>query len=140
MPDNENCVVVGGLRITGLDGWTQTRLAGSLRIRREVADFRIHIDTWRHQGEIEKHVAEVLPRLDTYEVDLDACGPMVLDALIKIKNETDATLTFRRSCREGVCGASIDSSTSWVRTTTATSDGSRRLPRCSATILSGSKC
>ena len=45
------------------------------------------------------------PRLDTYEVDLDTCGPMVLDALIKIKNETDATLTFRRSCREGVCGS-----------------------------------
>ena len=45
------------------------------------------------------------PRLDTYKVDLDTCGPMVLDALIKIKNETDATLTFRRSCREGVCGS-----------------------------------
>ena len=45
------------------------------------------------------------PRLDTYEVDLDACGPMVLDALIKIKNEVDATLTFRRSCREGICGS-----------------------------------
>ena len=39
------------------------------------------------------------------EVDLDACGPMVLDALIKIKNEVDTTLTFRRSCREGVCGS-----------------------------------
>jgi succinate dehydrogenase / fumarate reductase iron-sulfur subunit len=45
------------------------------------------------------------PHLDTYEVDLDACGPMVLDALIKIKNEVDSTLTFRRSCREGVCGS-----------------------------------
>jgi succinate dehydrogenase / fumarate reductase iron-sulfur subunit len=45
------------------------------------------------------------PRLDTYEVDLDHCGPMVLDALIKIKNEIDATLTFRRSCREGICGS-----------------------------------
>ena len=45
------------------------------------------------------------PRLDTYQVDLDACGPMVLDALIKIKNEIDPTLTFRRSCREGVCGS-----------------------------------
>jgi succinate dehydrogenase / fumarate reductase iron-sulfur subunit len=45
------------------------------------------------------------PRLDTYEVDLDACGPMVLDALIKIKNEIDPTLTFRRSCREGICGS-----------------------------------
>ena len=45
------------------------------------------------------------PRIDTYEVDLDRCAPMVLDALIKIKNEMDATLTFRRSCREGVCGS-----------------------------------
>ena len=45
------------------------------------------------------------PRMDTYEVDMDACGPMVLDALIKIKNEIDSTLTFRRSCREGICGS-----------------------------------
>ena len=45
------------------------------------------------------------PRLDTFEIDLDACGPMVLDALIKIKNEVDSTLTFRRSCREGICGS-----------------------------------
>src|SRR5882762_7102247 len=45
------------------------------------------------------------PRLDTYGIDLDACGPMVLDALIKIKNEVDGTLTFRRSCREGICGS-----------------------------------
>ncbi|MDA0339739.1 MAG: succinate dehydrogenase iron-sulfur subunit, partial [Proteobacteria bacterium] len=45
------------------------------------------------------------PRMDTYEVDIDTCGPMVLDALIKIKNEMDSTLTFRRSCREGVCGS-----------------------------------
>jgi succinate dehydrogenase / fumarate reductase, iron-sulfur subunit len=45
------------------------------------------------------------PRVDTYFVDLDTCGPMVLDALIKIKNEIDPTLTFRRSCREGICGS-----------------------------------
>jgi succinate dehydrogenase / fumarate reductase, iron-sulfur subunit len=45
------------------------------------------------------------PRLDTFEIDLDACGPMVLDALIKIKNEVDTTVTFRRSCREGICGS-----------------------------------
>lgn len=45
------------------------------------------------------------PRYDTFEIDLDKCGPMVLDALIKIKNETDTTLTFRRSCREGICGS-----------------------------------
>src|SRR6202008_2996613 len=49
--------------------------------------------------------ADENPRLDTYQVDLDQCGPMVLDALIKIKNEIDPTLTFRRSCREGVCGS-----------------------------------
>ena len=45
------------------------------------------------------------PRLDSYTVDLDRSGPMVLDALIKIKNESDSTLTFRRSCREGICGS-----------------------------------
>ena len=45
------------------------------------------------------------PRLDTYEVDIGNCGPMVLDALFKIKNEMDSTLAFRRSCREGVCGS-----------------------------------
>ena len=45
------------------------------------------------------------PRLDTFEIDLDECGPMVLDALIYIKNKVDPSLTFRRSCREGVCGS-----------------------------------
>jgi len=57
--------------------------------------------------------------MQTYRVDLNVCGPMVLDALIKIKacnafvqnipsdlqNEQDSTLTFRRSCREGICGS-----------------------------------
>ncbi|KAG8470691.1 hypothetical protein KFE25_009112 [Diacronema lutheri] len=45
------------------------------------------------------------PRAQKYEVDLNSCGPMMLDALIKIKNEIDTTLTFRRSCREGICGS-----------------------------------
>lgn len=45
------------------------------------------------------------PRMDTFELDLDNCGPMVLDALIKIKNEVDSSVTFRRSCREGICGS-----------------------------------
>jgi len=45
------------------------------------------------------------PRMDTYEIDLDKCGSMVLDAIIYIKNELDSTLTFRRSCREGICGS-----------------------------------
>ncbi len=45
------------------------------------------------------------PRVDIFEVDIDDCGPMVLDALIKIKNEIDPSVTFRRSCREGICGS-----------------------------------
>ena len=45
------------------------------------------------------------PRIDIYELDADLCGTKVLDAIIYIKNEIDSTLTFRRSCREGVCGS-----------------------------------
>ena len=64
------------------------------------------------------------PRLDTFEVDLDDCGPMVLDALIWIKNKVDSTLTFRRSCREGICGScamNIDG-TNWLACTRFISD------------------
>jgi len=43
--------------------------------------------------------------MQSYQVDMNTCGPMVLDALVKIKNEQDSTLTFRRSCREGICGS-----------------------------------
>ena len=45
------------------------------------------------------------PYIDKFEVNLDDCGPMVLDALIKIKSEHDSSVTFRRSCREGICGS-----------------------------------
>lgn len=45
------------------------------------------------------------PRTDRYEIDLNECGPMILDAIIYIKNHIDPTLTFRRSCREGICGS-----------------------------------
>jgi succinate dehydrogenase / fumarate reductase, iron-sulfur subunit len=48
---------------------------------------------------------EANPSLDTYEIDLDHCGPMVLDALVKINDQIDPTLSYRRSCREGVCGS-----------------------------------
>ena len=64
------------------------------------------------------------PRLDTFEVDLDDCGPMVLDALIWIKNKVDSTLTFRRSCREGICGScamNIDGA-NWLACTRFISD------------------
>ena len=55
---------------------------------------------YRYNPEDEKN-----PSVDTYYINLNECGPMVLDALIKIKNEIDSTLTFRRSCREGICGS-----------------------------------
>src|SRR4051794_5889960 len=45
------------------------------------------------------------PQMDTFEIDRDHCGPMVLDALVKITDEIDPTLAYRRSCREGVCGS-----------------------------------
>jgi succinate dehydrogenase / fumarate reductase iron-sulfur subunit len=59
------------------------------------------------------------PRLDTFEVDLDDCGPMVLDALIWIKSKVDSPLTFRRSCREGICGscAMTMDGTNWLACT-----------------------
>ncbi len=58
------------------------------------------IKVYRYEPEDQQN-----PRVDTYEIDLAECGPMVLDALIKIKTEVDSTLTFRRSCREGICGS-----------------------------------
>ncbi len=61
-----------------------------------VQEFKIY--RWDPEGEGN-------PRMDSYFVDMDECGPMVLDALIKIKNEHDSSLTFRRSCREGICGS-----------------------------------
>jgi succinate dehydrogenase / fumarate reductase iron-sulfur subunit len=66
--------------------------AGAKRVR----EFKIY----RWNPDDEKN-----PHTDIDEIDLDDCGPMVLDALIKIKNEVDGTLTFRRSCREGICGS-----------------------------------
>lgn len=45
------------------------------------------------------------PKLMSYYIDLNDCKPMYLDALIKVKDEMDSTLSFRRSCREGVCGS-----------------------------------
>src|SRR4051794_28040712 len=62
----------------------------------QIAELRIYRWDPEHGGN---------PRLDRYEVPLDVCGPMILDALIWIKNTVDSTLTFRRSCREGICGS-----------------------------------
>jgi succinate dehydrogenase / fumarate reductase iron-sulfur subunit len=68
------------------------------------------------------------PRLDSFEVALDDCGPMVLDVLIWIKNKVDPTLTFRRSCREGICGScamNIDG-TNWLACTRFVSETRKR--------------
>ncbi len=74
------------------DGEYHKAPEGATRVKK----FRVY--RWDPEGEGN-------PRLNTYELDLDQCGPMVLDAVIKIKNEVDSTLTFRRSCREGICGS-----------------------------------
>ena len=74
------------------EGKTWPRPAGARRVK----EFRIY--RWNPEDGQD-------PRRDTYFVDLDDCPPMVLDALIWIKNKVDSTLTFRRSCREGVCGS-----------------------------------
>src|SRR5688500_13361617 len=80
-----------GSRI-GKDGRNFTAPPGAKRVRR----FRIY----RFDPD-----SDAPPRIDTYDLDMASCGPMVLDALIKIKNEVDPTLAFRRSCREGICGS-----------------------------------
>lgn len=58
-----------------------------------------HIYRWNPDEPSQK------PRMQSYTLDLNKTGPMMLDALIRIKNEVDPTLTFRRSCREGICGS-----------------------------------
>jgi hypothetical protein len=58
-----------------------------------------HIYRWNPDEPAQK------PRMQSYTLDLNKTGPMMLDALIRIKNEVDPTLTFRRSCREGICGS-----------------------------------
>lgn len=79
-------------------GTTHKAQSGSKNTR------NFHIYRWDPEKTNKDGVPEN-PQLDTYEVDMDSCGPMVLDALIKIKSEMDSTLTFRRSCREGICGS-----------------------------------
>jgi len=73
-------------------GKTHSAPAGAAKPRR----FKVY--RWQPDGDEN-------PRVDTYEIDVADCGPMILDALIKIKGEIDSSLTFRRSCREGVCGS-----------------------------------
>jgi len=79
-----------------------SKISGKARKHRAPADAKTvrSFKIYRYDPETGEN-----PRYDTYELDLDQTGPMVLDALLKIKNEVDSTLTFRRSCREGICGS-----------------------------------
>ena len=79
-------------RYDGRQGRHHPAPAGAKRVRK----FRIY--RWDPESAAN-------PRIDTFDIDLDDCGPMVLDALIKVKDEVDSTVTFRRSCREGICGS-----------------------------------
>uniref|UniRef100_A0A336MIX3 Succinate dehydrogenase [ubiquinone] iron-sulfur subunit, mitochondrial n=1 Tax=Culicoides sonorensis TaxID=179676 RepID=A0A336MIX3_CULSO len=72
-------------------------LSASVNAAPKIKTFKIY--RWNPDKPQEK------PKLQEFKVDLNTCGPMVLDALIKIKTEQDPTLTFRRSCREGICGS-----------------------------------
>ena len=77
-------------RVTGGKTWDKPSSSGTMK------EFRVY----RYDPDSPDN-----PRLDTYTVDIDDCAPMVLDGLLWIKNKIDPTLTFRRSCREGVCGS-----------------------------------
>jgi succinate dehydrogenase (ubiquinone) iron-sulfur subunit len=78
-----------------------TRLAASDGISQDKTPKIKSVQVYRWNPE----TPEVKPKMQEYKIDLNACGPMVLDILIKIKNQEDSTLTFRRSCREGICGS-----------------------------------
>jgi len=71
----------------------------TFNISEEITNKKI-IEIYRYDPDTDSN-----PRLDIFEIDMDDCGPMVLDALIYIKSKIDSSLTFRRSCREGVCGS-----------------------------------
>jgi len=89
-PVPRNFGVASGSRVEKGKTWPSP--AGAVRLK--------SFDVYRYDPDTGTN-----PRLDRYQVDLDDCGPMVLDALFWIKNKIDSTLTFRRSCREGICGS-----------------------------------
>ncbi|MBJ3776113.1 succinate dehydrogenase iron-sulfur subunit [Acuticoccus mangrovi] len=74
------------------EGKTWPKPEGATNLR----EFRVY--RWQEEGTDN-------PKVDTYYIDLDDCGPMILDGLLYIKNKIDPTLAFRRSCREGICGS-----------------------------------
>jgi len=64
----------------------------------DVPIYRVEVYRWQPDNHENPHI-------DVFELPRDQCGSMVLDVLFKIKNDLDGSLTFRRSCREGVCGS-----------------------------------
>ena len=108
-PIPKNFGLTAASRIEGGRTWP---IAGEARRIKTFDIYRYNPDSGRN------------PSVDRFEVDLDDCGPMVLDALIWIKDKVDPTLTFRRSCREGICGScgmNIDG-TNWLACTRFISD------------------
>ncbi len=89
-------LLASAMRICGSRAYSQ-KIAATAAPSSKTKLFQIY--RYDPEGESQKS------RTQTYSVNLTECGPMVLDALIKIKNEQDTTLTFRRSCREGICGS-----------------------------------
>lgn len=91
-----------GEKMSDSDGLDSEKKTGTISEPAKDSDSRIktfHIYRWSPDHPTEK------PKMQSYTLDLNKTGPMVLDALIRIKNEVDPTLTFRRSCREGICGS-----------------------------------
>ncbi len=100
-PVPQNSGVIAEYRIEPGKVWPEP--VGATRVQ--------HLRVFRYDSE-----SGCNPRIDTYAIDRDKCGPMLLDALLKIKDEIDDSLSFRRSCREGVCGScamNIDG-TNWL--------------------------
>ncbi|KAJ3102140.1 succinate dehydrogenase complex, subunit B [Phlyctochytrium planicorne] len=95
--DYNRNVIARGIR--SIHSTAPARLASAAPPAKEPLIKTFKIYRWNPDKPAEK------PTLQSYQVDLNQCGPMVLDALLKIKNEIDPTLTFRRSCREGICGS-----------------------------------
>lgn len=78
---------------------SKTSTVGETKAEADAKIKTFHIYRWNPDEPTSK------PKMQSYTLDLNKTGPMMLDALIRIKNEVDPTLTFRRSCREGICGS-----------------------------------
>ena len=92
--------IARGMATTASGHSTQSATPESQTSRDPEAKIKtFHIYRWNPDEPASK------PRMQSYTLDLNKTGPMMLDALIRIKNEIDPTLTFRRSCREGICGS-----------------------------------